>query len=164
VPGWDSADFNPLRAALERWMRRGTLVADTYGPPLAWLAERPVALVKINRGEFDAFAAGLKPGARLATRLKEARGRFRALSWVVTDGGGPVSFVDAEGSAGTVTPPAIREVSPTGSGDVLLACILHARTRLGLPLGEALAFAAPFAAANAAHPGIAEFPWPPSGK
>ncbi len=164
LPGWQSPDFNPLRAALERWMRRGTLVADTYGPPLAWLAERPVALVKINRDEFDAFTAGRSPGARLAARLRDARGRFRALSWVVTDGGGPVAFIDAEGAAGTVVPPAVREVSPTGSGDVLLACILHARTRLGLALGEAVAFAAPFAAANAADPGIAEFPWPPPGK
>ena len=31
LPGWETADFDPLRAALERWMSRGTLVADTYG-------------------------------------------------------------------------------------------------------------------------------------
>ena len=164
LPGWDTSDFDPLRAALERWARRATLVADTYGAPLAWLVERPVELVKINRDEFDAFSAGWGAGGRLAARLRDARHRFRARSWVVTDGGGPVAFIDGSDAAGRVVPPAVREVSPTGSGDVLLACILHARTRLGLALGDAVAYAAPFAAANAADPGIAEFPWPPPGK
>jgi sugar/nucleoside kinase (ribokinase family) len=52
----------------------------------------------------------------------------------------------------------VREVSPTGSGDVLLAGLLHARFQLGRTWPEALAFALPLAAANAAHEGVAEFP------
>ena len=59
-----------------------------------------------------------------------------------------------------ITPPRVDEISATGSGDVLLACILHARFTRGLSLADAVAFALPYAAANAAHPGIAEFPEP----
>jgi fructose-1-phosphate kinase PfkB-like protein len=42
-PGWASPDFEVLRAALTRWIARGTLVADTYGPPLTWLIARCVS-------------------------------------------------------------------------------------------------------------------------
>lgn len=147
LPGWQSPDFNPLRAALERWMRRGTLVADTYGPPLAWLAARPVALVKINRQEFE----DLRRGRRWPVR-----------AWVVTDGGGPVSVTDERGRVTRLQPPRVREISPTGSGDVLLACMLHARLRRGLGWRAAAAFALPYAAANAADQGIATFPDPPA--
>jgi len=55
----------------------------------------------------------------------------------------------------------VREVSATGSGDVLLACILHGWINLGLGTAEAVQFALPYAAANAAHAGVAEFPEPP---
>ena len=55
VPGWASAACDTLRAAVDRWLERGPVVVDTYGPPLAWLIERPVAWVKINRTEFDAL-------------------------------------------------------------------------------------------------------------
>ncbi len=50
------------------------------------------------------------------------------------------------------------EVSPTGSGDVLLASLLDSLFRRERPLDDAVAAALPLAAANAAHPGIAEFP------
>jgi fructose-1-phosphate kinase PfkB-like protein len=57
-------------------------------------------------------------------------------------------------------PPRVQEVSPTGSGDVLLAGVLDALLRRGRTLAESLAYALPYAAANAAHPGVAEFPLP----
>lgn len=147
LPGWATADFDPLRAALERWNARGLLVVDTYGPPLAWLAARPVALVKINRQEFE----DLRRGRRWPVR-----------AWVVTDGGGPVSVTDERGRVTRLQPPRVREISPTGSGDVLLACMLHARLRRGLGWRAAAAFALPYAAANAADQGIATFPDPPA--
>ena len=59
-----------------------------------------------------------------------------------------------------VCPPPVRAVSATGSGDVLLASLLHAHFQLGKTWPEALTFALPLAAANAAHEGIAEFPLP----
>jgi len=49
-------------------------------------------------------------------------------------------------------PPAIREVSPTGAGDVLFACVLHGLVNRGRALAEAVAEAMPFAAAKAAAP------------
>jgi fructose-1-phosphate kinase PfkB-like protein len=113
-PGWSSPDFDPLRAALTRWLARGTLAADTYGPPLAWAAAHPLALIKINADELRAFAPDL---AHLPATVSARR-------WIVTDGPRTVTLRDADGSLATLTPPAIREVSPTGSGDVLFACVL----------------------------------------
>lgn len=48
----------------------------------------------------------------------------------------------------------------TGSGDVFFACVLEAIYRRRMSLPEAVSFALPYAAANAAHPGVAEFPEP----
>jgi len=54
-----------------------------------------------------------------------------------------------------------REVSPTGSGDVLLACMLFARAAPRRHLARRPRICPPCtAAANAAHPGIADFPDP----
>jgi 1-phosphofructokinase len=79
---------------------------------------------------------------------------------VITDGPGPVWLREGDAARITLTPPAVREVSATGSGDVLLACVLERLFRRGLTLRDAVAFALPYAAANAAHPGIGEFPEP----
>lgn len=148
LPGWAHPDFDPLRAALERWASRGLLVADTYGPPLAWLAARPLALVKINAHEFRPLAD--TPSAPPSSAIAR---------WVITDGPNPVRIW--EGAVLTeLAPPRVVEVSPTGSGDVLLACLLEALLVRGQPLAAAVAFALPYAAANAAHPEIAEFPEP----
>jgi sugar/nucleoside kinase (ribokinase family) len=90
--------------------------------------------------------------------LLRARERFGARRWVVSDGAAPVWFLDETGAPDSIPTPTIREVSPTGSGDVMLAAILHAHLRLGQSWRDAVAWAVPLAAANAAHPGIAEFP------
>ncbi len=155
-PGWAGAQFDPLRRALEHWLQRGILVADTYGPPLAWATTQPLALVKINADELRTLG-----GIAAVTRPSSTRERA-VQQWVVTDGGADVWLRDAAGFEDTLTPPRVEEVSPTGSGDVLLACVLHGLFSLELSLREAVAFALPFAAANAAHPGIAEFPAPPA--
>jgi fructose-1-phosphate kinase PfkB-like protein len=68
-----------------------------------------------------------------------------------------VRIRDEHGYAAQLIPPPIKEVSPTGSGDVLLACVLIALYRQGVPLRDAVAYGLPYAAANAAHSGIAEF-------
>lgn len=149
-PGWASPDFEPLRAALLRWQSRGILVADTYGPPLAWAATQPLALIKINADELHAFAPDLAHLPSTAT----------ARRWVVSDGPRTVQLRDTDGTPATLTPPSVREVSATGSGDVLLACILHALFVRKQPLHDAVAYGLLYAAANAAHPGVAEFPDP----
>ena len=149
-PGWPTAAFDPLRAALDRWLARGTLVVDSYGPPLAWAFTRPVALVKINADELRALAPDL---AHLPPHAAPLR-------WIVTDGPRPVQIRDVAGALATATPLPVTEVSATGSGDVFLACVLHAWFGLGRDLAGAVQFALPYAAANAAHPGVAEFPDP----
>ena len=149
LPGWAGADLDPLRAALSRWLARGSLVVDTYGPPLAWFLERPIALLKINADEL-ATIAGLWAG-ELPAKIARI---------IITDGPKPVRVRDADGSTATLTPPVVREVSPVGSGDVLFACALEAIYRRGLKLRQAVEFALPYASANAADPGVAEFPEP----
>ncbi len=148
-PGWSAPGFDPLRAALERWLARGHLVADTYGPPLAWAVARPLALVKVNADEIRSVAG-------VDGTANQWPGPVRR--WVVSDGPRPVLVRDEAGRTHPLVPPPVREVSATGSGDVLLACVLHGWFVRGLSLPDAVAFALPFAAANAAHPGIAEFP------
>lgn len=149
-PGWSDASFDPLRGALEKWLERGKLFVDVYGPPLAWLLERRVDLIKINADELLPFAPD----------LSNLPSKARAKRWVVTNGPGTVQVRDVDGSLTSLVPPVVEEVSATGSGDVLLACVLHGLCTRGMRLAEAVSFALPYAAANAAHPGVAEFPEP----
>lgn len=153
-PGWTGGGFDPLRAALARWQTRGILAADTYGPPLAWCAAQPLDLVKLNADELGAF---VQQDALPAPAPGTPR------QWIVTDGPRPVRWREATGATGSLVPPAVREVSATGSGDVLFACGLYALYHRGLALDKAVAYALPYASANAADPGIAEFPEPVSG-
>jgi fructose-1-phosphate kinase PfkB-like protein len=146
-PGWSTPAFDPLRVAVDQWSKKGVLVADCYGPVLADLIQRPVELLKINADELQSLRLTC-PGD-LPRHVKQA---------IITDGPRTVRIRDASGKTGTFTPPSIREVSATGSGDVLLACVLEAWLVRKLPLREAVVFAIPYAAANAAHAGIAEFP------
>ncbi len=148
-PGWNESAYEVLRDALARWLSRGFLVADTYGPPLAWLASQPLELLKVNATELRTI--GVEPGGPI---------EVAALRFVITDGPKPVRFREGLTAESTLLPPAVREVSPTGSGDVLLACLLDGLFRQRKSLREAVAFALPYAAANAAHFGIAEFPNP----
>jgi len=160
LPGWAGPDFDPLRAALVRWLERGQLAADTYGPALAWLAKQPLALIKINLTELRTLFPADPAPVTTAELLRRAGRRFAARRWIVTDGAAPVWFHDGTGEPLFMPPPRVQEVSPTGSGDVLLAGVLDALLRRGQTLAESLAYALPYAAANAAHPGVAEFPLP----
>jgi fructose-1-phosphate kinase PfkB-like protein len=160
IPGWASPDFNPLRAALGRWLGRGILAADSYGPPLAWLVTQPLALVKINATELRTLFPDQPLTVNTHHLLTVARRRWPVRRWIITDGGGPVWFGEEGAEAASLQPPTVIEVSATGSGDVLFACVLDACYRRGLSLADAVARALPYAAANAAHPGIAEFPEP----
>jgi fructose-1-phosphate kinase PfkB-like protein len=148
-PGWSTPAFASLRTAIDRWFERGTLVADTYGPPLAALVQRPLSLLKINQDELRSL--GITAVESIPRHIQRV---------IITDGPRAIHMRDSDGATTTFNPPAIREVSPTGSGDVLLACVLEALFMRKLPLAAAVAFAIPYAAANAAHPGVAEFPLP----
>jgi fructose-1-phosphate kinase PfkB-like protein len=150
LPGWPGADFDPLRTSLERWLGRGSIAVDTYGPPLAWFAARPVSLVKVNRLEFDGMFSPAERAEDVAVRLGRLRTSRPVSAWVVTDGPGPVWWVDGDGGPSTLMPPSVTEVSATGSGDVLFASLLQALWRHRLPLADALVLSLPRAAAHAA--------------
>jgi fructose-1-phosphate kinase PfkB-like protein len=160
LPGWRSPDFDVLRDALHRWLERGPLVVDTYGPPLAWFADRAVTFIRINRAELETLVQLPDKKASSGELLRHARDKYRALRWAVTDGPAPVWFVNETSDPETMTGPRVRQISPTGSGDVMLACVLHARYHQGKSWRDAVAWSLPYAAANAAHPGVAEFPLP----
>jgi fructose-1-phosphate kinase PfkB-like protein len=153
-PGWNDAAFDPLRAACERWIERGTLVADTYGPPLGWVASRRVALVKINAAELRTLRADEQD---VASALGRAQIASPVERWVITDGAADVWFCDRQTAPARLSPPSVAEISATGSGDVLFACVIDALFRKRQTLAKSVLDALPFAAANAAHPGIAEF-------
>ena len=155
IPGWDTADFDPLRDAVTRWNERGTLAVDTYGPPLKWFATRPAALVKINAAEFRTLHDALQP---LSKSLAEITTRSPVQAWIVTDGADPVWFAPRSDAPASLAPPAVKEISATGSGDVFFASILRSLFFDRVSLRESVAAALPLAAANAAHPAIAEFP------
>lgn len=156
-PGWTEPSAAPLRAALQRWNERGVLVVDTYGPPLVDLAAWPLALLKINADEARTLPAASANQAPADGTADAARNVERL---IVTDGPNAIRVRDRDGVAALLHPPPVREVSATGSGDVLLACVLKAWLADRRSLADAVRWAIPFAAANAAHPGIAEFPSP----
>ena len=160
LPGWNSGSFEPLRAVLHRWPERGPLIVDTYGSALAWFANERTSFIRINRSEFVSLFPPAEQKRSGGELLQLARDRFQALRWAVSDGAAPVWFSADHHAPETILPPKVRQVSATGSGDVMLACVLHARFHRGLSWRESVVAALPAAAANAAHAGVAEFPAP----
>ncbi|MEO7599820.1 MAG: PfkB family carbohydrate kinase [Opitutus sp.] len=157
-PAWAESHVDVLRSALSAWVKRGILVADTYGAPLDWFARQPLALAKMNAVEFRGLGGDDKP---VMDTLASFAPQSPVARWVISDGPGVVitceqpSFVPA-----LATPPRVTEVSATGSGDVLLASLLEGLFIHRVPLSQALDTAMNLAAANAAHPGVADFPLP----
>ncbi|AWI08866.1 PfkB family carbohydrate kinase [Ereboglobus luteus] len=159
-----------LREAIVRRVAHGNVFVDTYGLPLAWLVNEPVALVKINRNEFDQLCASVKnpelaralsPSNPMPDRLAAACRNWPVRAWVITDGPGPVWHAGAPADGRVPVPvshqpPAIREVSATGSGDVLFAVLLHNLKNRHFSLADAVANAIPYASANASTSTLAE--------
>ncbi len=156
-PGWNSLEAEPLRTAIARRASLAHVVADTYGPPLMWALQQPFAFIKINRDEFNALASQMSHIEPFPSQLTTQLRLSKSSAIIITDGPNPVWYADRTNPPRQFVPPAITAISPTGSGDVLLAGLLHGHFQRGLSLPEALTYALPYAAANAAHPGIADF-------
>ena len=156
-PGFGKSTAAPLRAAIDRWLAQGSfLAADTYGPALAWLVTRPIDLVKINRHEFDTLFPPTARHASVSARLRRACERWPVQRWIITDGPRPAWFAERNSaSPASLAPPRVREVSSTGSGDVFLACVLHALLQRRRTLAKAVAFALACASASASRPNMA---------
>ncbi len=155
IPTWDDPDFTALRTTFLEELPPERLVIDSYGPALADLVRRPLALVKINRDELNALARQLE----LPPNLEALTAELPVQRWIVTDGPRAVRYRTAN-ERGEVQPPRTREVSATGSGDIFLATVLAGDWTDPGALPGLIHRAAEFAALNAAHPGIAEFELP----
>lgn len=146
-PGWRSSYMKPI----EKLCRDKNLVlcADTYGAPLVDFARsKACALVKINRAEFERFLfethtytvkdADSVRSQKLSVLVKKHANLFRAPVVGITDGARKSVFADANGVF-EIPVRRVRELSPTGCGDTMLAALLHALFEKKLPLADAAA-------------------------
>ena len=159
-PGWEAPYFEALKAVILRWGQRGRVLGDVYGPPLSAICQQSTELIKINRLEFDGLFSTDEQQLSVYDRLILAQERFCVHNWVISNGPGSVWVSAADQKPLEMAPPVVNEVSPTGSGDVLFACMLHALNTREEILFDAIKHALPYASANAAHPGVADFDFP----
>lgn len=159
IQDWDNPLWNPLREELRLWSGHQFLAADTYGPPLKWLAGLGLPLIKVNRVEFSTLLGPveLDPGG-IPDALRAALEAYPVNRWVVSDGAAPIWFVERGSDPESLRPEPIEEVSPTGSGDLLFAGILDGLLNRGLSLARSVSIGSRLATASAARPGIADFP------
>lgn len=156
VPGWRANHLlGPYRDCLDGLPRSVVRAADCYGEPLHDLAQLPLDLIKLNRSELETLAGPL-PGS-LLDWLRDAGRLYPVARWVVTDGRHTVWAREADGEILSIDPPVVEEVSPVGSGDAAMAVLL-AGLMEGRPLRDSLPLAVAHGAANAASPGVADFP------
>lgn len=160
VPGWSSAHTAATKSLFDEESLLFRAV-DTYGPPLEAVWRLPWDLIKINRHEFDGLTRSLRPskGEDFPESLAALTAASTARAWIITDGGGPVHLWTPHTGLRRFTPPRIKEVSPTGSGDVFLGILLALLSR-GEELPKAIPTALHHAALNAAEPGVATYPLP----
>lgn len=127
---------------------------DATGEPLRrGLAARPM-LVKPNREEFETtFSSRLESEADLIAALKQLQGAGARYA-VLTDGGAPFHAASPE-NVYRVTPPKIRAINPIGSGDAMVAGLIHG-FREGWPFDRTLAYATAVGAATALKWAIAD--------
>lgn len=155
-PGWRAAWTEDIQNLINSGAAR--ICADTYGPPLADLVRLPIDLVKINRVELERLFPDIKDQPTPAM-LTSARSASPVRNWIITDGPRPVIAAIESDGLFAIEPAAIEEISPTGSGDTFLAALLK-QLIMGTRYEEALRYAGACATANAASPGIGDFPLP----
>lgn len=123
------------------------VVLDSYGNALARGVEAGPDFLKPNREEFEqTFGTQLRGESDMvaAARSLVARGVRYSL---ITDGPRPFAAADADG-AWIVTPPEVKSVNPTGSGDSMIAGILYG-LRQSWRFSDCLGFGAAAGASNA---------------
>jgi tagatose 6-phosphate kinase len=140
------ADFYFRCAAAAKEAKVLTII-DAHGPPLTAALEASPDVVKPNRAELAAMA-----GDELKTE-EEVMGAMRGLSKrgarqvVVTGGKEPALAYDGQ-DFWKISPPRIRAVNPTGSGDAFTAGLTCGLTQ-GDSFAEACRLGAACGAANA---------------
>jgi 1-phosphofructokinase family hexose kinase len=121
---------------------------DSYGEAMTLGAAARPGLLKLNRDEFQLTFGRRIDSAREASEAAREVVR-RGITWCVISDGPRALVAATSAGAWIVDPPAVTAVNPTGSGDALLAGIIHGLARGG-DFPEALAFGVAAGAANAA--------------
>jgi len=122
-------------------------VLDSYGSAFDLALNGQPTLVKPNKKEFEqTFGQILSTVADHINAVKFLLGKG-ARYCVLTDGGMPF-YAGLQGHFWKVTPPNVKPVNSTGSGDALIAGILYG-FRQGWKFERCLAFGAAAGAANA---------------
>jgi fructose-1-phosphate kinase PfkB-like protein len=118
--------------------RRVPCWLDAYGPAMgqALAGPHPPALAKPNREELAGFDWD---------KVDELH---------ITDGGNPVEIRSRSEGCWRVTPPALQQINPIGSGDCYVAGLAHGWLS-GWPWAARLRYAAGAGAANALCQGVA---------
>lgn len=123
------------------------VVLDTYGPELTAGLEAAPYAIKPNREEAAAWV-GFALDSPAALRRAAERFHDHGVVVAIISLGAEGVFVSSEGGAWHVTPPAIHEVNPVGSGDSLVAGIAIGIAE-GMPIPEAAALGCAMGTANA---------------
>ena len=130
-------------------------ILDTYGPELEAGLEAKPYMVKPN-GEEAAAWAGLDPDKRKTPRRAADKFHEHGVKLVVISLGANGALVSRDGECLRVTPPAIEEVNPVGSGDSLVAGFAIGLLET-MALEEMAALACAMGTANAANWDIGHF-------
>jgi tagatose 6-phosphate kinase len=120
---------------------------DSYGNAFELAMKAQPTLVKPNRREFEATY-----GRKLETPVDHIYAvdflLGKGARYCVISDGGAAFFAGMQGHYWRVTPPKVKAVNPTGSGDTMIAGILYG-FRQGWKFERCLAFGAAAGAANA---------------
>ena len=132
------------------------LFADTYSDALTLI--HPFAdLIKVNAAEFMQLSGKLKLGDTLESSFRNFTEKFPQKLLAVTDGPNAAWFYDGNKISRHIPPAVEKEVSATGSGDVVTAGCAHFFTRNGGVSADDFQKCLNLASYCASTPGVAEF-------
>ena len=97
---------------------------DTYGPALRGIAEHWPTAIQVNRKEAGIFLNNAEPNEADCFGLIDEWNRRGVESAMITNGPDP-ALVSIRGAHYRVAPPRVEAVNPVGSGDSLLAGLVH---------------------------------------
>jgi tagatose 6-phosphate kinase len=148
-------DIYPVGIAAAR--RHGVrTVLDSYGETFSRAVVLGPDIVKPNREEFEqTFGATLQSEKDVVAGLRHMTGVGVKLA-IITDGPRP-SYAATSGSIWKITPPQVRVVDATGSGDSCIAGVVFGSTQ-GWGIEQQLVFGIAAGAANARRRSVADAP------
>jgi tagatose 6-phosphate kinase len=120
---------------------------DSYGMAFELAMKAQPTLVKPNKKEFELTYKRMLNTPSDYVNAIDFLFSQGARYCVITDGGAPF-FAGVQGHYWKITPPAVKTVNSTGSGDAMMAGILYG-FRQGWKFEKCLSFAAAAGAANA---------------